>query len=93
MNIFDSDCSMASLINKKNKMDGLLLLSRINDGIISTAFFDPQYRGVLDKLKYGNEGQDRGKARCSLVQMNESTIIDFIFLPNNAKLSGFYKGN
>ena len=22
-------------------------------------FFDPQYRGVLDKLKYGNEGADR----------------------------------
>ena len=65
-------------INKKNKTDGLHLLSEINDETISTAFFDPQYRGVLDKLKYGNEGQGRGKARSSLMQMNEDTIINFI---------------
>lgn len=41
-------------------------------------FFDPQYRGVLDKLKYGNEGQARGKARCELTQMDEDTIVNFI---------------
>ena len=32
-------------INKKNKIDGLILLSEIKDKTISTAFFDPQYRG------------------------------------------------
>ena len=65
-------------INKKNKIDGLILLSEIKDKTISTTFFDPQYRGVLDKLKYGNEGKKRGKARCELTQMSEDTIINFI---------------
>jgi site-specific DNA-methyltransferase (adenine-specific) len=65
-------------LNKKNKANGLDLLTDINDNTIATAFFDPQYRGVLDKLKYGNEGKARGKARCELVQMDENTIISFI---------------
>ena len=65
-------------INKKNRTDGLDLLADINDNTIATAFFDPQYRGVLDKLKYGNEGKARGKARCELAQMDEDTIINFI---------------
>ena len=53
-------------VNKKNLADGLKLLADINDKTVQVAFFDPQYRGILDKLKYGNEGQSRGKARCSL---------------------------
>ena len=61
-------------INKKNKANGLDLLASMKDEIVATAFFDPQYRGVLDKLKYGNEGKQRGKARCELTQMNEDTI-------------------
>ena len=65
-------------MNKKNLADGLCLLDSINDCCIKTAFFDPQYRGILDKLKYGNEGQARGKARSSLSQMDEKTIIRFI---------------
>lgn len=65
-------------INKKNKANGLDLLNEINDNTVATAFFDPQYRGVLDKLKYGNEGKARGKARCELAQMDENTIINFI---------------
>nr|WP_280523639.1 hypothetical protein [Helicobacter muridarum] len=24
---------------------------------VDLCFFDPQYRGVLDKMKYGNEGE------------------------------------
>lgn len=65
-------------MNKKNLADGLELLADIEDGSIATAFFDPQYRGVLDKLKYGNEGVSRGKARSDLTQMDEDTIIKFI---------------
>ena len=65
-------------VNKKNKTDGLELLSDINDNTVATAFLDPQYRGVLDKLKYGNEGKSRGKARCNLIQMDENTIVKFI---------------
>ena len=65
-------------INYRNRIDGLLLLNNIDDGKIKTAFFDPQYRGVLDKLKYGNEGKNRGKARHDLQQMDEDTIVSFI---------------
>ncbi len=64
--------------DKKNKADGLKLLADINDEVITTAFFDPQYRGVLDKLSYGNEGASRGKARSELTQMDEETIKKFI---------------
>lgn len=64
--------------NYKNKSDGLILLSDLLDESISCAFFDPQYRGVLDKLRYGNEGQGRGKARSDLVQMSEDVIMKFI---------------
>lgn len=65
-------------INRKNKANGLDLLTNINDNTIATSFFDPQYRGVLDKLKYGNEGQARGKLRCELTQMDENIIVEFI---------------
>ena len=65
-------------INKKNKANGLDLLTDINDKTVATAFFFFFYRGVLDKLKYGNEGQARGKARCELIQMDEDTIVNFI---------------
>ncbi|MDO4265615.1 MAG: DNA methyltransferase [Eubacteriales bacterium] len=64
--------------NYKNRADGLGLLRSIRAGSIAAAFFDPQYRGVLDKLDYGNEGKQRGKARSSLQQMDEAVIGDFI---------------
>lgn len=64
--------------NFRNKIDGLELLNAIPDSSIKTAFFDPQYRGVLDYLNYGNEGKQRGQARCNLPQMSELTIIQFI---------------
>ena len=62
----------------KNLADGRLLLADLHGECISTAFFDPQYRGVLDKLKYGNEGKTRGQKRCSLPQMTECIIKQFI---------------
>lgn len=64
--------------NYKNKIDGLELLSQIKDNSITSAFYDPQYRGVLDKLHYGNEGKSRGKDRCELQQMSEDIIKEFI---------------
>ena len=65
-------------INQPNTANGLDLLNQLENGSISAAFFDPQYRGVLDKLQYGNEGKGRGKARCELMQMDEKTIVSFI---------------
>lgn len=67
-----------SLANKRNKMDGLELLCLIPPQSARVAFFDPQYRGVLDKLAYGNEGQSRGKARSGLPQMGADLIARFI---------------
>lgn len=60
------------------KMDGLTFLLKLQQDSIPIAFFDPQYRGILDKLGYGNEGEDRGKARSSLQQMSEDIICQFI---------------
>ena len=65
-------------LNRKQKADGLDLLSDINDGTVAVCFFDPQYRGILDKLRYGNEGKNRAQIRCSLAQMDDSTITSFI---------------
>ncbi|MFB6350144.1 hypothetical protein ACFBZI_11985, partial [Moraxella sp. ZJ142] len=69
---------MENFLNKKNKMNGLDLLKQLPSESIKIAFFDPQYRGVLDKLSYGNEGVSRGKERSALPQMDEQTIRDFI---------------
>ena len=65
-------------LNKRQQIDGLKLLGMIDTGAVRTAFFDPQYRGVLDKLKYGNEGKQRGKERAALPQMTEELILSFI---------------
>lgn len=46
-------------INYKNKIDGFKLLEQINDVSVKTIFFDPEYRGILDKMSYGNEGKSR----------------------------------
>lgn len=65
------------LLNRKNKMDGLTLLRQIPQNSVHLAFFDPQYRGVMDKMAYGNEGA-RQKGRAQLPQMTQDTIVDFI---------------
>ena len=65
-------------LNTRLKMDGLKLLGKLPDAAIPCAFLDPQYRGVLNKLAYGNEGKGRGKARSSLAQMEYETIAAFV---------------
>ena len=65
------------ILNSKLKMDGLYLLKSLEDNSINTVFFDPQYRGVLDKMNYGNEGE-RQIQRSKLIQMNERKITSFI---------------
>lgn len=67
-----------NFINKKNKMNGLDLLEMLPNQSIKVAFFDPQYRGVLDKMSYGNEGKSRGQQRSALPQMTEDIIQQFI---------------
>lgn len=67
----------ANLLNKRLDICGLELLKKIEDFSIALCFFDPQYRGVLEKLNYGNEGE-RQKGRTKLIQMSEEVIINFI---------------
>ncbi|MBC7543193.1 MAG: site-specific DNA-methyltransferase [Candidatus Sericytochromatia bacterium] len=55
------------------KADAEALLALIPATSLATAFFDPQYRGVLDKLVYGNEGE-RQRERALLPQMDEAQI-------------------
>ena len=65
-------------LNQRIKMDGLKLLGHLPSACIPVVFFDPQYRGVLDKLSYGNEGKTRGRARHALQQMPHDVIMQFI---------------
>jgi site-specific DNA-methyltransferase (adenine-specific) len=59
--------------NAPQKMDAVELLSRLPDRIASLVICDPQYRTVLDHLKFGNEGA-RQKGRAKLPQMSDDTI-------------------
>jgi site-specific DNA-methyltransferase (adenine-specific) len=64
--------------NTRLEMEGLEFLALVPESTIPVAFFDPQYRGVLEKLAYGNEGKARGRRRCALEQMSEAVIGKFI---------------
>lgn len=65
-------------INTKLEMDGIEMMSQLPTNHFKMAFFDPQYRGLLDKMKYGNEGKGREKKRCALPQMTENVILKFM---------------
>jgi len=68
---------MIELFNTKNCMNGLDLLDKVFEESVSACFFDPQYRGILDKMDYGNEGE-RQKKRSQLQQMTELDIVSFL---------------
>ena len=53
--------------------DSLALSRSLPDRCTPLAFFDPQHRENLDKLKYGNEGE-RQRERCKLPQMSSEYI-------------------
>ena len=55
--------------NARLRMNGLEFLEALPERAFPAAFLDPQYRGVLDHLSYGNEGDDRGRRRRALPQM------------------------
>ena len=65
-------------LNRQNTFDGLRLLNAMPPEAVPVSFLDPQYRGILDKMAYGNEGVNRGQLRSSLPQMDEETIAQFI---------------
>lgn len=59
--------------NARQQIDAIELLSRIPNSIAAMFFFDPQYRAVLDQLKFGNEGK-RQSARAKLRAMSDDDI-------------------
>ena len=75
------------VFDERMRMDGADLLNALPSSSVAVAFFDPQYRGVLDKMSYGNEGESRSRARTQLPQMSEQTITSFITLINAALIS------
>jgi site-specific DNA-methyltransferase (adenine-specific) len=64
-------------LDRQNRADGMALLQALPEASFPLCFFDPQYRGVLDRQKYGNEGA-RQQERATLPQMDESRIVAFI---------------
>src|SRR5262245_38544914 len=59
--------------NISQRGDALALLQSLPANCTPLVFFDPQHRAVLDKLKFGNEGErQRGRAR--LPAMTEDYI-------------------
>jgi len=80
--------------NKKMRCDGLdlmriLLSISAFDPFVSAAFFDPQYRQVMDYLKLGNEGS-RQKERATLDQMSNEKIIEFLTNVGKLVIPGGY---
>jgi site-specific DNA-methyltransferase (adenine-specific) len=63
-------------LNAPNRVDGLEMLRGIETNSVALVFFDPQYRAILDKMDYGNEGA-RQSERFNQVQMSADTIGKF----------------
>ncbi|MDR1620051.1 MAG: site-specific DNA-methyltransferase [Clostridiales bacterium] len=74
----EQSSALATDINARNRLDGRQLIDQLADNSIAVAFFDPQYRGILDKLRYGNEGVQRGQRRVGLPQMDQTDIAAFL---------------
>jgi site-specific DNA-methyltransferase (adenine-specific) len=72
---WNSVAMTAQAVNVAQRGDALALLRSLPSGTTPLIFFDPQHRGVLDKLKFGNEGA-RQKGRARLPAMTESYIDD-----------------
>lgn len=65
--------------NTRYIANALDLVPLLEKGSVKAAFFDPQYRGLLTKLGYGNEGA-RQETRINYPQMGEELIQDILKL-------------
>lgn len=63
--------------NARQRMSAAAMLQQIKNGEAALAIVDPQYRAVLDKLKFGNEGARQG-ARAKLPQMTDDDIAHIV---------------
>ena len=68
--------------------DALILLQSLANACTPLVFFDPQHRGVLDRLQYGNEGS-RQRGRAKLPAMT-GDYIDMRKLDPVGRLNGFF---
>jgi site-specific DNA-methyltransferase (adenine-specific) len=66
------------VVNVAQQMDGLALLQAIGPNAVPLVFFDPQYRSLLDRQNYGNEGVLRQRERAQLQQMDTGAIGGFV---------------
>jgi site-specific DNA-methyltransferase (adenine-specific) len=64
-------------LDTRNVGDGLKLLKTIPDNSVALVIFDPEYRELLDRQGYGNEGKNRQKERAQLPQMSAELIARF----------------
>jgi lipid A 3-O-deacylase len=58
---------------KRNEGSELSLFKKVVDNSVLLAVYDPQHRGVSDKINHGNEGE-RQKGHPSLTQISAGTI-------------------
>lgn len=65
------------LFNVRQCGDGLDLLRSLPARSAAAVFFDPQYRAILDKQKFGNEGE-RQRGRAELPAMSDMVIRRFV---------------
>jgi len=63
----------AFALNIAQPGDALALLRSLPDSCTPLGFFDPQFRELLDRQKYGNEGE-RQSARAKLPAMSSDYI-------------------
>jgi site-specific DNA-methyltransferase (adenine-specific) len=61
-------------LNVRLEMDALTLLKDVPTDCTTVVFFDPQHRGVYDKMQYGNEETSRNARRVLIPQMTEKEI-------------------
>ncbi len=61
-------------LNTRLKMDALTMLADVPNDSTFVVFFDPQHRGVYDKMQYGNEETSRNARRVMIPQMTEKDI-------------------
>jgi site-specific DNA-methyltransferase (adenine-specific) len=73
----DSTRALRVTRNARNRINGVALLRSLRDEEASLAFLDPQYRGILDQLAFGNEGA-RQAARAALPQMSDDDVAFFV---------------
>jgi site-specific DNA-methyltransferase (adenine-specific) len=65
-------------LNTRLEMEAMTMLADVPTDCTTAVFFDPQHRGVYDKMKYGNEDTSRNARRVMVPQMTEKDIHQII---------------